>query len=65
MICAEERLQILRESPPNTWVALSSDECRVVGRGGTYSEVIAAAEQSGEEDPLVIRVPEQWIPMVL
>jgi len=49
----EERVQMLLAAKPNSWVALSHDESKVVGTGSTYSEAVDAARQKGEEDPLL------------
>jgi hypothetical protein len=62
---AEERLRVLREAAPNSWIALSSDESRCVAHGATYSEAVANAEQEGENDPVLIKTPEDWTPLVL
>jgi hypothetical protein len=59
------RLEFLRNAKPNTWLALSSDETRISGSGKSYEEAVAEAERHGEDDPLVIKVPDEWIPMVL
>jgi len=61
----EERTQILLEARPNSWIALSEDESKVVGRGGTYTEAVEEALSNGEEDPLLIRTPEEWNDLVL
>jgi hypothetical protein len=61
----ELRLELLRNAKPNTWLALSSDETRLAGSGDSYAEAVADAERQGEYDPLVLKVPEQWIPLVL
>jgi hypothetical protein len=61
----EDRTQILLEAQPNSWIALSQDESRVVGRGGTYTEAVEEAERNGEVDPLLIRTPEEWAELVL
>jgi predicted RNase H-like HicB family nuclease len=47
MISAEERVRILNEAKPSSWLAFSSDESEVVGRGDTYSEAV----EDGEADP--------------
>ena len=49
----QERLTILREAAPNTWIAFSADEEHVVARGNTFEEVCKNAEQSGESDPVL------------
>jgi D-serine dehydratase len=60
MMSAEERVRILGEAEPNSWLALSSDESKVVGRGATYSDAVADAEKNGEEDPVLILIPDSW-----
>jgi hypothetical protein len=59
-----ERIRILREAPPNSWIALSEDESRLVGRGSTYAEAVASAGKEGEEDPILIKTPYEWLPLV-
>lgn len=64
MMTDEERVRILSGAKPNSWLALSSDESRVVGRGDSYEEAVADAQSHGESDPLLIRVPDSWEPRV-
>ena len=52
------RLDALASASRNRWIALSADETRVVAEGDTFEEVIAAAAEAGERDPLILRVPE-------
>ena len=59
------RLEALNGAPLDSWVALSADESRVIAQGDTFEDVVEAAEASGESDPLIIRVPEDWSPRVL
>lgn len=54
------RLELLRSAPLNSWIALSEDESRIVATGSTYSEVVERSEAAGEQDPLIIKTPEQW-----
>jgi hypothetical protein len=61
----KERVETLRKMKPNTWIALASDESRVVGRGKTYLEAVEAAKAKGEGDPVLIKAPHEWVPMVL
>ena len=61
----EERLQVLRDAPPNSWLALAEDESRVVGQGSTYLEAVKQASDHGEEDPIMIMTPDSWVPMIL
>ena len=64
MMSAEERVRILREAKPNSWVAFSSDESKLVGCADTYSEAVEDAEKHGEADPLLVRIPTDWAPRV-
>jgi hypothetical protein len=64
-MAAEERLKILQESPPNSWLAFSEDESRLVSRGATYAEAVAQAEADGVMDPVLVKTPDDWAPMVL
>lgn len=61
----EARLQALRAAPPDGWVAFSSDEERVITCGSSYDEVVAKAEQAGEPDPVIVKVPNNWSTRVL
>jgi hypothetical protein len=60
MMSAEERVRILREAKPNSWVAFSEDESKVVAYGDSYSQVVKAAECVGENEPVVVKIPENW-----
>ena len=62
MMTASERVRILNEAKPNSWLAFSSDESKVVGRGDTYSEAVEDAEKHGEADPVLIKIPDNWEP---
>lgn len=61
----EDRLQILRKATPNSWIAFSADEERVIAAGLTFEETIGAAEKSGEKDPLLTFIPPNWAPALL
>jgi hypothetical protein len=61
----QERLVILREATPNTWLAFSADEERVVARGKTFEEACANAKESGESDPILTLIPPTWAPTLL
>jgi D-serine dehydratase len=60
MMTAEERVRILREAKPNSWVAFSGDESKVVAYGKTYSDAVKAAEKLGESDPVMVKIPDNW-----
>jgi hypothetical protein len=44
--------------PKGAWVALSNDEERVVAYAAELQEAIHKANELGESDPVVFRVPE-------
>lgn len=60
MMSAEERVRILREAKPNSWIAFSEDESKVVAYGDSYSQVVKAAESLGEKEPVILKIPENW-----
>ena len=60
MMSAEERVRVLREAKPDSWVAFSEDESKVVAYGESYSQVVKAAETLGETEPVIVKVPENW-----
>jgi len=61
----EDRVKALQAAPPGGWVAFSADEERVVAYGESYNEVVAKADESGESDPVVMKVPPSWSTLVL
>jgi hypothetical protein len=65
VMSTEERLTILREAAPNTWIAFSADEERIVARGATFQEAFRKAEESGEADPILTLIPPTWAPALL
>jgi hypothetical protein len=47
----------LKDAPAGEWIALSKGDNRIVGTGKTIEEAIQKARQSGNEDPVVMKVP--------
>ena len=60
MMSTEERIRVLREAKTNSWIAFSEDESRVVAYGDTYSQAVKAAEEVGENEPIIVKTPENW-----
>jgi hypothetical protein len=58
-------LEVLREAPMNTWIALSEEEGKIVAVGNSYAEAAANSEQAGYDDSLIMRTPEVWAPLYL
>jgi len=61
----QARLEILRNAPLDSWIALSADETRLVGVGKTLEEALREAEKNGENDPLILMTPPEWLPLAL
>lgn len=51
--------KLLKDVTPGAWVALSRDETRVLGSGSTMKEASYQAQQKGETNPVLIKVPLQ------
>ncbi len=61
----DQRSELLRKAPLNSWVALSEDETRIVSHGKTYAEAVANAERAGEHEPVLLKTPDDWLPIVV
>jgi hypothetical protein len=64
-VSVQERLDILRDAKPNTWLVFSADEERVLGMGDTFGDAAKLAEESGDPDAVLTFVPETWAPTLL
>ena len=62
---AQERVRIFADATPNSWLAFSQDESRVVAQGESYGQAVENAQEQGESDPVLMRVPDEWRPRVL
>jgi hypothetical protein len=60
----ESRIKALQEAGAGAWIAFSEDESRVVAVGATYDDVVKAAGDAGENEPVITRVPDDWAPRV-
>jgi len=58
MLAAKDISKLLCSVPEGAWVALSSDEERIVAYAAELQEVLKKAKEAGEDDPVVLRVPE-------
>lgn len=48
---------ILKDAPVGEWIALSSDERRIVATAKTLESAINSAHELGEKDPVMMKVP--------
>jgi hypothetical protein len=54
------RLAILRSAPLDKWIALSSDESRIVAVGDNFQEAADKSGAQGEPDPVILKTPASW-----
>jgi Family of unknown function (DUF5678) len=50
--------KLLVNVPKGAWVALSTDENRLIAYSAELREVLAKSKEAGETDPIITRVPE-------
>jgi hypothetical protein len=55
---AKDISKLLSGVPKGAWVALSGDEERVLAYAADLAEVVKRANELGESDPVIVRVPE-------
>jgi hypothetical protein len=55
---AKDLSKLLSGIPKGAWVALSGDEERVLAYASDLAEVVSKANELGESDPVIVRVPE-------
>jgi hypothetical protein len=48
---------VLKNAPAGEWIALSQQEDRIVGTGKTVEQAIKAANENGEKNPIVMKIP--------
>jgi hypothetical protein len=56
---------LLKGIPSGAWVAISVGKHEVVAFGADAQAVFSQAQESGEEHPLIVRVPDQPAAMFL
>jgi len=49
---------LLKEIPRGAWVAISRDQTRVLNFGADVRDVLDEARKAGEDDPIIVRIPE-------
>ena len=57
--------ELLKELPRGAWVAISSQNDKVVAYGSDMRAVIAEAKSRGEDEPLITRIPEASASLML
>jgi hypothetical protein len=56
---------LLAQVPSGAWVAISQDGLRVVAFGPEMRDVIEKAREAGENDPIITRVPQSNMALIL
>ena len=59
MPAVKELSELLKGIPKGSWVALSRNEESVIAYAATLEQVLQKAKGTGEDRPVVIRVPER------
>jgi hypothetical protein len=57
--------ELLKGIPPGAWVAISESRNRALAFGVDAQTVHDEAQQKGENQPLMVRVPDQMLAMFL
>ena len=58
MLAAKDISKLPSSVPEGAWVALSNDEERIVAYAAELQEALKKAKVAGEDEPVVLRVPE-------
>ncbi len=58
MLAVKDVSKLLADVPKGAWVALSKNEDKVIAYAAELQEVLRRAKELGENDPVVLRVPE-------
>jgi hypothetical protein len=59
------RLELLRNAPKDSWIALSADETQIIAIGTTFMEADSIAKKSGARNYVLTRTPDAWISRAL
>ncbi len=59
----DPRFEALKSAPLGSWVALSEDESKIIAVGATYLEAVNKSEDAGVSDPVLVKIPDQWLPI--
>lgn len=57
--------ELLKGFPPGTWVAISEEQNRPLAHEIDLQTVFDQAQQQGEKQPLIVRVPNQELAIFL
>ncbi len=58
------RLELLSTAPLDSWIALSEDETTIVAVGATYEDAVRKSDLAGVSDPVLLKTPKVWLPLV-
>ena len=54
---ARDFTAILKDAPVGAWIALSSDEERIVANAPEFEDAMALAKERGEAEPVLMKLP--------
>jgi len=61
----DNRVELLRSAQPDSWIALSDDESRIVATGATFLDADSSAKETGETNYVLMRIPDEWLSRAL
>jgi hypothetical protein len=53
---------VLASAPRDRWLALATDESKVVGTGRSLEEALQEAIKNGVQEPVMMWSPKSWLP---
>ncbi len=56
---------LLKDLPPGAWVAVSEEQRKVVAFAAELQAVLELSRERGEQNPLVLKVPEHASTLIL
>jgi hypothetical protein len=62
---APNLVELLKDVPRGAWVAIGPDYERVIAFGSNLRDVLEEAHRQGHDHPLVVRVPESNVALML
>jgi uncharacterized lipoprotein YddW (UPF0748 family) len=65
MLAVKDISKLLTGIPKGAWVALSNDEERVVAYAAELQDALQKAREAGENNPVVLRIPEDGATLLL
>ena len=56
---------LLKNIPRGAWVAISADKTHVIAFSAEMKDVLEEAQRRGESTPIIVRIPESEVSLML